>query len=59
MTKIVASLVLLVGFMQPAFAALEDEVARLAQQTEDQVVAWRRDIHQNPELSNREFRTRA
>ena len=24
-----------------------------------QVVAWRRDIHQHPELSNREFRTSA
>lgn len=24
---------------------------------EPQIVAWRRDIHQNPELSNREFRT--
>lgn len=24
---------------------------------EDQVIEWRRDIHQNPELSNREFKT--
>ena len=30
-----------------------DEVAAVA----DRVVAWRRDIHANPELSNREFRT--
>ena len=59
MIRIVALLALLLGLVQPAFAALEDEVARLAQQTKDQVVAWRRDIHQNPELSNREFRTSA
>lgn len=59
MTKIVGLLALLGLFVQPASAALEDEVASRAQQTEVQVVAWRRDIHQNPELSNREFRTSA
>ena len=26
-------------------------------QVEDKVIEWRRDIHQNPELSNREFKT--
>ena len=26
---------------------------------EPKVIAWRRDLHQNPELSNREFRTSA
>ncbi|MDH3699073.1 MAG: amidohydrolase [Flavobacteriaceae bacterium] len=26
---------------------------------EDKVISWRRDIHQNPELSNREFKTAA
>jgi amidohydrolase len=30
-----------------------------AGQLEQQVIAWRRDIHQHPELSNREFRTAA
>ena len=59
MAKIFGMLVLLVLLTMPAFAAFEDEVARRAQQTEEQVVAWRRDIHQNPELSNREFRTSA
>ena len=59
MTKIVGLLTLLGLFVQPASAALEDEVASRALQTEAQVVAWRRDIHQNPELSNREFRTSA
>lgn len=32
---------------------------RLAAQIEGDVIAWRRDIHANPELSNREFRTAA
>ncbi len=59
MNKIVAALVLSGLFALPAVAALEDEINRRAQQIEEQVVAWRRDIHQNPELSNREFRTSA
>jgi amidohydrolase len=42
----------------PAWAqGLEDRVAALAAQYQPKVVAWRRDIHQNPELSNREVRT--
>ena len=36
---------------------LEAEIDRLAAEVEPQVIAWRRDIHQHPELSNREFRT--
>ena len=36
-----------------------DEVDKRAAQVEAQVVAWRRDIHQHPELGNREFRTSA
>lgn len=30
---------------------------RIASQLEQDIIAWRRDIHQNPELGNREFRT--
>ena len=33
------------------------ELAALADGIEPRVVAWRRDIHQHPELGNREFRT--
>jgi amidohydrolase len=43
------------GAQAPADAAL-DEAFR---QVEPHVIAWRRDIHQHPELSNREFRTSA
>lgn len=32
-------------------------IAEKAAAIEQKVIAWRRDLHQNPELSNREFRT--
>ncbi len=38
-------------------ANLAAEIDRRAAEIEGKVVAWRRDLHQNPELSNREFRT--
>ncbi len=34
-------------------------IDRLSAEGEDQVIAWRRDFHEHPELSNREFRTSA
>ena len=37
--------------------SLGAEVDRLAKKVEPKMIEWRRDIHQNPELSNREFRT--
>ena len=60
-----ASLLLLACNMlvwsRPAFAESGEraEVAAAAQREHDQVIAWRRDIHQHPELSNREERTSA
>jgi len=36
---------------------LDAEIDRRAAQVEGKVVAWRRDIHEHPELSNREVRT--
>jgi amidohydrolase len=44
------------GAEDPA-EALAREVDGRAAELEAQVIAWRRDIHQYPELSNREFRT--
>lgn len=38
---------------------LSTEIDRRAAQIEGKVVAWRRDIHEHPELSNRETRTAA
>ena len=40
-------------------AAQRPEVANAAVELADEVVAWRRDIHAHPELSNREERTAA
>jgi len=34
-----------------------DEIDRLAVQKEAEIISWRRDIHEHPELGNREFRT--
>jgi len=38
-------------------ASFDSAIAAAADRLEPKVVAWRRDIHQNPELGNREFRT--
>jgi amidohydrolase len=38
-------------------SALAREIDRRAGQLEQKAIAWRRDIHQHPELSNREVRT--
>lgn len=43
--------------LQAAESSLSSEVDRLAAQVESKVIAWRRDIHQHPELGNREVRT--
>jgi amidohydrolase len=39
--------------------ALSDRIDAAAKACEDQVIAWRRDFHQHPELGNRELRTAA
>jgi amidohydrolase len=42
----------------PGFAAISDRaIEDAARAVDPQVVEWRRDLHQNPELGNREFRT--
>ena len=53
--------VLFVAITLPTLAqeGLGDRVNARAAEVEDQVIAWRRDIHANPELGNREFRTAA
>jgi amidohydrolase len=43
----------------PAHADLRADLDALAKQIEPRVIEWRRDIHQHPELGNREFRTAA
>ena len=36
---------------------LHDQIDKLANEVDDQVIQWRRHFHKNPELSNREFKT--
>jgi amidohydrolase len=38
-------------------SALKSKINTKAESIDSKVVAWRRDIHQNPELGNREFKT--
>lgn len=56
-------LTVLIGTLMPAQAqdldALHKELDMHAAAFESDVIDWRRDIHANPELSNREFRTAA
>ncbi|MCA0393163.1 MAG: amidohydrolase [Proteobacteria bacterium] len=54
-------LVVALGVVLPAHAqdARRADVAGAAQRLQGQVVEWRRDIHQHPELGNRETRTAA
>ena len=42
---------------QAVASMLATEIDRAAAAVEAQVVAWRRDLHEHPELGNREFRT--
>ncbi len=54
------SMFAVVGACAASIAASQSLPQRLdvaLQALEPQLIAWRRDIHQNPELSNREFRT--
>lgn len=57
----IASLIFVCFGLAPA-AATGDQSTKIdaaATALEDKVVGWRRDIHQNPELGNREIRTAA
>jgi amidohydrolase len=55
--KVLALIVLTASPLQAQSGRLDAEIDRRAAQVEGKVVAWRRDIHAHPELSNREVRT--
>src|SRR6187397_1497948 len=50
---LLAALLPLSAFSQPE----SDKVAQMADKLDQKVIAWRRDIHEHPELGNREKRT--
>jgi amidohydrolase len=54
---LVSALSAIPAYAQPA--ALGSELEALIEAIEPKVIEWRRDIHQHPELGNREFRTAA
>ncbi|WP_424493973.1 amidohydrolase [Salinimicrobium sp. GXAS 041] len=56
MKNLFLSIFCLFGFLLNAQEA-DPEIASAAQEIEEQVITWRRDFHQHPELSNREFET--
>ncbi len=59
MYRTALALVLAVAASAPSHAADASAAQAMAQQVLPQVVAWRHDIHQHPELGNRELRTAA
>ena len=50
-------LALLSTYGHAQMARLQDKIDLMAEEVEDKVITWRRHIHQNPELSNREYKT--
>ena len=56
-TAVLAAAVIAAANATPVFAQQRAEVASAAQKLQPDVLAWRRDIHQHPELGNREVRT--
>src|SRR5689334_11947819 len=58
MTRFFAALGILVCMVMTSFATdMSRDIDTAAQKVLPQVIEWRRIIHQNPELSNREFKT--
>lgn len=54
LTLILITLFTAIGFTQ---TSPDPELMAAAEKIEDKVIAWRRDFHEHPELSNREFET--
>jgi amidohydrolase len=55
--KVVYLLLICSFFTANLLAQNKEKAATLIDQIESKVIEWRRDFHQNPELSNREFKT--
>lgn len=53
----ISSSLLLAGSLLAQSNAARTKIAMAADKIEQKVINWRHDIHQNPELGNREFRT--
>lgn len=54
---LIPTLLLFTIGIQAQNTALKNKITTKAASLESKVVSWRRDLHQNPELGNREFKT--
>ena len=59
MKKVFLTLVSLSFLIAQAPDRINKKIDKMADRLEKKVINWRRDFHQNPELSNREFKTAA
>jgi amidohydrolase len=50
-------LAILISFASCSALQAQQQTVEISDELEQKVIEWRRDLHQNPELSNREFRT--
>jgi len=55
--KHLTHLILILFFLNTAFAKAQTDYSKSISEIESKVIEWRRDFHQNPELGNREFKT--
>ncbi|MCJ7758529.1 MAG: amidohydrolase, partial [Gillisia sp.] len=46
-----------IGIQAQSIQSVDPQINTAAENIEEQVITWRRDFHENPELSNREFET--
>ncbi|TXH31207.1 MAG: amidohydrolase [Cyclobacteriaceae bacterium] len=56
---VIALLMLAIVSNAQVNASLQGKIDKQAKEMETKMIQWRRDFHQNPELSNREFKTSA
>jgi amidohydrolase len=54
-TLMMALFIMSHGYSQPS--KVVNQASKLAEEVESKMIEWRHDLHQNPELSNREFNT--
>ena len=57
MIKHLLSIIFLLSFYAAQAQKIDPDIEASAEKIESKVIDWRRDIHQYPELSNREFKT--
>ena len=57
MIKIIVGFLLFNFVLAQAPSSVNKKIDKLAKSVEGKVIDWRRDFHEHPELSNREFKT--